>query len=53
MGGNSKAIHLPKDFTDAMNLNMGDFLELEKLTTIQLKWLLSQIARKKNKTYLR
>ena len=30
--GNSKAIRLPKDFTDAMNLNMGDFLELEKIS---------------------
>ena len=29
--GNSKAIRLPKDFTNAMNLNMGDFLELEKI----------------------
>ncbi|MDO4698656.1 MAG: antitoxin MazE [Pasteurellaceae bacterium] len=29
--GNSAAIRLPKDFTHAMNLNMGDFLELEKV----------------------
>lgn len=28
--GNSKAIRLPKDFTNTMNLNMGDFLEPEK-----------------------
>ena len=31
--GNSKAIRLPKDFTDAMNLHIGDFLELEKISS--------------------
>lgn len=36
--GNSKAIVLPKDFTSAMNLNKGDFLELEKINnnTVQI-----------------
>ena len=34
--GNSKAIRLPKDFTNAMNLNMGDFLELEKINNTTL-----------------
>ena len=35
--GNSKAIRLPKDFTNAMNLNMGDFLELEKINNNTIK----------------
>lgn len=29
--GNSKALRLPKDFTNAMNLDTGDFLELAKV----------------------
>lgn len=29
--GNSTAIRLPKDFALAMNLNTGDFLEMEKV----------------------
>lgn len=29
--GNSAAIRLPKDFAHAMNLNTGDFLEMEKV----------------------
>lgn len=35
--GNSKAIRLPKDFTNAMNLNMGDILELEKINNNTVK----------------
>lgn len=35
--GNSKAIRLPKDFTNAMNLNMGDILELEKINNNTIK----------------
>lgn len=35
--GNSKAIRLPKDFTNAMNLNTGDFLELEKINNNTVK----------------
>ncbi|MDG6896406.1 AbrB/MazE/SpoVT family DNA-binding domain-containing protein [Volucribacter amazonae] len=35
--GNSKAIRLPKDFTNAMNLNMGDFLEFEKINSNTIK----------------
>ena len=41
--GNSKAIRLPKDFTNAMNLNMGDFLELEKF--IEGKNMINSIAK--------
>ena len=29
--GNSKAIRLPKELTNSMNLDMGDFLELEQI----------------------
>ena len=29
--GNSKAIRLPKELTHSMNLDMGDFLELEQI----------------------
>lgn len=29
--GNSKAVRLPKDFTNSMNLDAGDFLELAKV----------------------
>lgn len=29
--GNSKALRLPKDFTNSMNLDTGDFLELAKV----------------------
>ena len=35
--GNSKAIRLPKDFTNVMNLNIGDFLELEKINNNTIK----------------
>lgn len=29
--GNSKAVRLPKDFTSQLNLNSGDFLELNQI----------------------
>ena len=35
--GNSKAIRLPKDFTNVMNLNIGDFLDLEKINNNTIK----------------
>ncbi len=35
--GNSKAIRLPKELTHSMNLDMGDFLELEQLMIIHLE----------------
>ncbi len=38
--GNSKAIRLPKDFTNAMNLNMGDILELEQINSNTVKMVI-------------
>lgn len=35
--GNSKAIRLPVDFTNSMNLDTGDFLELEKIDNQTIK----------------
>ncbi|WP_386698306.1 AbrB/MazE/SpoVT family DNA-binding domain-containing protein [Lonepinella sp. MS14436] len=35
--GNSKAIRLPKDFTQTMNLETGDFLELAKIDDQTIK----------------
>ncbi|MDH2927783.1 AbrB/MazE/SpoVT family DNA-binding domain-containing protein [Lonepinella koalarum] len=37
--GNSKAIRLPKDFTQAMNLETGDFLELAKIDDQTIKFV--------------
>lgn len=35
--GNSQAIRLPKDLARSMNLNQGDFLELEKINENTIK----------------
>lgn len=35
--GNSKAFRLPKDFTHAMNLEVGDFLDVEKIDAQTIK----------------
>ncbi|WP_439257325.1 AbrB/MazE/SpoVT family DNA-binding domain-containing protein [Lonepinella sp. BR2271] len=35
--GNSKAIRLPKDFTQTMNLEVGDFLELARIDDQTIK----------------
>lgn len=47
--GNSKAIRLPKDFTDSMNLDMGDFLELEKISDNTIKVIVAPNKPKKRK----
>ena len=47
--GNSKAIRLPKDFTDSMNLDMGDFLELEKISNNTIKVIVVPNKPKKRK----
>lgn len=38
--GNSKAVRLPKDFTNSMNLDDGDFLELVKLDEQTIKLMI-------------
>lgn len=35
--GNSKAVRFPKDFTNEMNLDAGDFLELAKIDNQTIK----------------
>lgn len=50
--GNSKAIRLPKDFTNAMNLNMGDFLELEKIDNNTIKVVIIPNSPKEKKRRL-
>ena len=47
--GNSKAIRLHKDFTDYMNLDMGDFLELEKISDNTIKVIVVPNNPKKRK----
>ena len=47
--GNSKAIRLPKEFTNAMNLDMGDFLELEKINDNTIKAVIIPNTPKKRK----
>ena len=47
--GNSKAIRLPKDFTDSMNLDMGYFLELEKISDNTIKVIVVPNNPKKRK----
>lgn len=50
--GNSKAIRLPKDFTESMNLNMGDFLELEKVDDNTIKIVIVPNVPKKRRLTL-
>ncbi|WP_410681346.1 AbrB/MazE/SpoVT family DNA-binding domain-containing protein [Avibacterium paragallinarum] len=50
--GNSKAIRLPKGFTESMNLNMGDFLELEKVDDNTIKIVIVPNAPKKRRLTL-
>ncbi|AWX13173.1 antitoxin MazE [Mergibacter septicus] len=48
--GNSKAIRLPKAFTKAMGLNMGDFLELEKIDNNTIKMVINKPKKRKRLT---
>lgn len=49
--GNSKAVRLPKDFANSINLNTGDFLDVEKVA--EDKFLLVIVPNvKKQKTRL-